>query len=484
MSAEAKAVREGIRETAAALYEAQASLDRRAAFTYVPPSHARALDPDATLVEGIRGAGKSFWFALLASSKHLEFVKLNFPEAHLPEGIKVAQGFGSGISISRAPDAETLSALAESFRARSIWRAVVAHQAGIGGPFASQENWPQRVRWVQENPEEFAAEIEKVDHFLAKEGQTLLILFDALDRMADDWDHIRTLAKGLLQVALDMRSTKAIRCKVYVRPDLLQDSAVTSFPDYAKLLATKAALIWHRADLYALLYQCLGNAHGSTQFLALVRNVVGTSLTSSKSNDWTVPPILRRDEIYQEKLFESIAGTAMGSSTKRGKPYTWLVNHLQDGINQVSPRSFYAALGKAAEETSDDFLLALDYRGIQRGVQEASKIRVQEIVEDYPWVRDVMAPLQGSLTVPCDRREIVSVWEHEGTLQKLQVQLKRDGAAVKLPPQNILQGAPGILVDLEALGLVQRLERGRIQMPDVYRVAFGFGRRGGVKPLR
>jgi hypothetical protein len=34
------------------------------------------------------------------------------------------------------------------------------------------------------------------------------------------------------------------------------------------------------------------------------------------------------------------------------------------------------------------------------------------------------------------------------------------------------------------LGVIQRMEDGRIQMPDVYRIAFGFGRRGGVKPLK
>jgi hypothetical protein len=32
--------------------------------------------------------------------------------------------------------------------------------------------------------------------------------------------------------------------------------------------------------------------------------------------------------------------------------------------------------------------------------------------------------------------------------------------------------------------LLERLRDQRIQMPDVYRIGFGFGRRGGVKPLK
>lgn len=485
MNAAVRAIRSGVKETAAVLDQAQAASTKRPAYTYVPPSHARALEPDATLIEGIRGAGKSFWFALLASSPHLDFVRSSFPEVRLPAKIKVAQGFGTGLSISQAPDADTLVGLVEKFRPRSIWRAVAAHQAQIGGDFASLKTWKERVSWVQANPEGFAGALEEADGKLANQGKTLLILFDALDRMADDWDHIRTLAKGLLQVALDLRSTRSIRCKVYVRPDLLQDEAITSFPDYSKLLATKASLVWNRADLYSLLYQCLGNAETSHKsFIALASKVTGKPLSAPRGSDWAVPTILRRDESLQEELFKQIAGVAMGSSTKRGKPYTWLVNHLQDGLDQVSPRSFYAALGKAADETPDDYELPLDYRGIQRGVQEASQIRVKEITEDYPWVREVMAPLRGNLTVPCDASEITRLWKLDKTVSKLEGKLMGEGAVVKLPPQNIDQGPLGVLLDLEALGMVQRIAHGRVQMPDVYRVAFGFGRRGGVKPLR
>lgn len=129
--------------------------------------------------------------------------------------------------------------------------------------------------------------------------------------------------------------------------------------------------------------------------------------------------------------------------------------------------------------------LPLDDRGIQRGVQEASKIRAQEITEDYPWVREVMDPLEGSLIVPCNTMDIVGLWKAADTVAKLVDRIQTDNAQqVKLPPQNIDKGPLGILLDLEALGMLQRITADRIQMPDVYRVAFGFGRRGGVKPLK
>lgn len=482
MSASVAAIRDGIKQTAAVLDQAQATSSRPVAFTYVPPSHARALDLDATLVEGIRGAGKSFWFSLLASPTHLSFVRSSFPEARIPDSVQVAQGFGMGLSIAQAPDADTLVGLLDgNFRARSIWRAVVAHHARIDGAFQALTTWTERVRWIQEHPEDFAHGLEAADQRLVERDETLLLLFDALDRMADDWQHVHQLAKGLLQVALDMRSMRAIRCKVFARPDLLQDANVTSFADFSKLLATKASLAWQRADLYALLYQCLGNADVSrTHFLAWIAG----NKSKVKAGNWAVPTSLRRDEERQEALFERIAGKAMGSSVKRGKPYTWLVNHLQDGLNQVSPRSFLAALGTAANETEEDYALPLDYRGIQRGVQQASQIRVQEITEDYPWVASVMAPLRGNLTVPCAAGDILRIWRDEQTLAEMQRLLASSQDAVKLPPQHLEQGPAGLLIDLEALGMVQRMDGRRIQMPDVFRVAFGLGRRGGVKPLK
>jgi hypothetical protein len=62
--------------------------------------------------------------------------------------------------------------------------------------------------------------------------------------------------------------------------------------------------------------------------------------------------------------------------------------------------------------------------------------------------------------------------------------LSEDGQEVKLPPQHLEQGEEGVLQDIAELGLVQFLRDGRIQMPDVYRIGFGLGRKGGVKPLK
>jgi hypothetical protein len=204
------------------------------------------------------------------------------------------------------------------------------------------------------------------------------------------------------------------------------------------------------------------------------------------STAWVVPNDLRTDEALQREVFHAITGPAMGKGPRRGFPYTWLPNHLIDGRDQVSPRSFVAALRHAVNK--DDNIptiwpYALHYKAIQAGVQEASQIRVDEISsEDYPWVTSLMSPLKQKITVPCDADDMITIWKQHKTIDNLQKSQTK--GAVKLPPSHLEEKEEGVLQDLEDLGVIQRMEDGRIQMPDVYRIAFGFGRRGGVKPLK
>lgn len=449
------------------------------------------------MVEGIRGAGKSFWWAALSSAEHRKFVVSAFPDAHIAPSTIIQQGFGDAAGSQDAPSKDVLASLFRQLKnARTIWRAVVAHQLKFPAPFPQTAAdgmgvWAARTAWVHDHPESFDSMLLGADNALHGEGKTLLVLFDALDRLAETWADIRPLARGLLQVALDMRSTRAVRLKLFVRPDMLEDKAIIGFPDASKLLARRANLNWRRVDLYALFYQCVGNA---SQGGSLFRDLTATSLSlewQKADSLWLIPKELCGNEDLQEKLFESLAGKAMSSSPtglKRGKPYKWAVNHLQDGRDQVSPRSFCEALRKAAELSLSDFEdheLPLHFKSIQAAVHTASQVRVDELVlEDYPWVEHVMSPLRGELTVPCVPTDIGAIWKRHGVLEKLGDELNDAGKLVKLPPQHLAEGVDGVLLDLAELGLIQRLSDGRIQMPDVYRIAFGLGRRGGVKPLR
>jgi hypothetical protein len=468
--------------------QATAAPQQDAPFTYVPQSHALALDPENSIVEGIRGAGKSFWWAALVSEPHRRFVASAFPETKIGQNIRPLQGFGSSPSLLY-PSKDTIASLVEKFEARHIWRAVIAVLIEVSVPYREKTaKWEEKVGWAKDHPEELDTLLFQRSAELGRQDQVLLILFDALDRLADNWAAIRPLARSLFQVALDFRGYRNIKLKIFVRPDMLEDREILAFPDSSKLLARKIDLVWRRADLYALVFQCLGNARtGGDAFRGHFTKQLALNWNYDAANTaWVLPRDLRADEDLQKKVFHGIAGPAMASGAsghKRGFPYTWLPNHLLDGKSQVSPRSFCAALRSASRQDAlAGWGYPLDYKAIQVGVQEASRIRVNEITrEDYPWIEMVMKPLRNKITVPCLESDIIALWNEEDIIVKLKTQIQGD---VKLPPQHIDEGPKGVLNDLEALGVIQSLSGGRVQMPDVYRIAFSLGRRGGVRPLR
>jgi hypothetical protein len=168
----------------------------------------------------------------------------------------------------------------------------------------------------------------------------------------------------------------------------------------------------------------------------------------------------------------------MGRDKRRGVPYTWAVGHLADGRGQTSPRSFLAAIRQAAEDSRERYPqheYALHYESIKRGIQKASEIRVAEVAEDYPWVLDALSTLKG-MNVPCAYEDILSRWQERFPYGP------QDIRSDKLPAQHVARSWEGIRDDLQRLGLVETKKDGRIDMPDLYRVGFGLGRKGGVAP--
>ena len=94
-----------------------------------------------------------------------------------------------------------------------------------------------------------------------------------------------------------------------------------------------------------------------------------------------------------------------------------------------------------------------------------------------------MEPLRNRITVPCPVDDILALWKTAGTIASIKRTTAQQGA-VKLLPPHFEEGPLGVLRDLKDLGVLDYIWDGRVQMPDTYRIAFGLGRKGGVKPLK
>ncbi len=452
---------------------------------YLPRSHAKALDMNNPLVTGMRGAGKTFWWSALQEPSVRQLVGQSGASSTLDERTEVRIGFGLKPAIDDYPSKDVLHQLMnQGIEPRIIWRTVQARQLAPGDhPIRQQIQWPERTVYVKQNPETIDRLFQQRDEEFDRQGTYFLLLFDALDRCADDWKEMYPAIRGLLQNALDWLSYRRLRVKVFLRSDQIDENEVADFPDASKVLASSVELNWPRNELYGLLWHYLANGQNGGEFQTFLAPASPwPSVEVGSQNVVTVPRPLREDR--QREKFHDMAGPWMGRGPKRGFPYTWIPNHLGDTEGRVSPRSFLKALRMAAEDTADqypDHDKALHFESIKRGVQEASRTRVAELREDYPWVDKVLQSLHG-MVVPCEFAEIEARWNAEGVLDRLTDEV--DQNAVKLPPSRIDRGANGVREDLESLRVFWRAQDDRVNIPDVFRVGYGLGRRGGVKPAK
>lgn len=446
---------------------------------YVPRAHIKALRPEASLVVGTRGVGKSLWTMALCTRETREALGAAIPVLAVT---RVAVGFSENDSPDNYPVPEILDQLiAKGADPYDIWRSVIARYIArevVTDTQVPVETWPQTVEWLRADPEGLARLMQAADQQLASQEKQLLFVFDALDRASENWETMDTLIRGLLRASLWLKPRSRMNVKVFLREDQFQPT-VTDFPDASKLLATQVDLSWGRHDLHGLLWQLLINGEYGNRLRGLYRSVIGQD-PADATYGWQLPVDLQREGPGQRRLFEALAGSWMGTDRRRGVPYVWTVSHLADGHGRTSPRSFLVAIRQAAEDSGEhypDYALPLHYESIKRGVRAASRVRVDEISEVYPWVNRFMGALEG-MSVPCDFQRIAQEWEK--TFPDGPLTTYEEG----LPPRHTGKGWEGLREDLLDLGVFEQRKDRRIDMPDLYRVGFGLGRKGGVPPRR
>lgn len=445
---------------------------------YTPPAHIKALRLESCLVLGTRGVGKTFWSAALRSDAIRRVLGGSVPDLSL---VKVHTGFGEKPDLSAYPDDETFSSLVrKEHEPYYIWRAVLGRwAAGIVDERVPVDNWDNTVTWVKAEPERFSRLLESANAKHENDGTHGLIVFDALDRSSNEWRTMDRIVRDLLRIVLLLKRFTRLHAKVFLRQDQFEGRPITDFPDASKILATRVDLTWEAHDLHGLLWQYLCNGKSGKILREVYKDAVGTEPLQQEGDVWTVNESAKREGVAQRSLFQAIAGEWMGRDRRRGVPYTWSVGHLADGRGLTSPRSFLAAIRAAAENSQErypDHLYPLHFESIKRGVQKASEIRVSELAEDYPWINNIMKPLMGC-TVPCVFETFFGLWKTRFGDTPENIDFRR------LPPEHYKDGWAGVRKDVVSLGIFEEMNDGRINMPDLYRVGFGLGRRGGVRPM-
>lgn len=447
---------------------------------YALPAHASAIDPDVALVIGNRGMGKTFWASALYDPEARAAVAAAFPTARGAALRNVNAYFGfadrEGVVGVSSDDVARYSETSPDL----FWRGLIIHVlSSIDG---SRRSLIESVSLASNEPDLARSILRDLDKTIHDGGHKVLILFDQLDQLADNWPTIQTMTKALLKLALSFKSYRAIRLKIFMRTDQAADEEIFRFTDASKIWGEAARLRWYSVDLYGLLYSWLWRDPGSQKVLGKLVSRAGH--TSGLIENGIAPMSLAADPELQGKVFDQIAGDKMGGGSKRGRPYSWIPAHLADGTSQISPRSFMTALAVAAErfpETSQR--QAIDFKRIQEGVRAASDHRRSELFEDYPWIQEALEPLR-AMTVPAERKEMQSRWKSLDVPAKILARHHDTKAPIEVLSAPLDEKSQLNALDraLEQIGVFEERSDGRVNIPDIFRIAAGIKRRGGITP--
>ena len=274
------------------------------------------------------------------------------------------------------------------------------------------------------------------------------------------------------------------------RSDMVEEEDVIwRFADSSKLLHQKVELKWNPNDLFGLILLHLGNSEElGSKFRQAIEKRKSIRWPAIKDVYPLPRDLISGETAYLREIIEALAGPYVGTSAQRGYTFTWIPTHLADAKGRLSPRSILLAFRHSAAWTSErhpNHEYALHYEGIKQGVVEASKIRIIELKEDYPWVGPLLDVLKGA-TVPLTFKELTQKWSNTCITDSMDLAKQKQ----RLPPRryssdpNRKHTLEALVDDLIELAVLYRTEDKRYNMSDIFRVGFGIKRRGGVRPPR
>lgn len=146
-----------------------------------------------------------------------------------------------------------------------------------------------------------------------------------------------------------------------------------------------------------------------------------------------------------------------------------LPQDLTDSLGRISPRSFLLAVRTAAEHYREGFPLSA--QALQAGILAAARKWKQELNEELPWAHQAMDLLKEQW-VPLQPSEVFALWRKHGF--KAPSAESEGRASTEYDYQSALEG-------LQQLGALSLMMDGRIEVPELYRLGFRLGRRGGFR---
>ncbi|MCJ7722750.1 MAG: hypothetical protein MUP03_01320 [Anaerolineales bacterium] len=459
--------------------------------TFYPVSdHLQVFDPDAALIIGDRGSGKSELFRAVVQENLLPAIlrqispsrTLFFDPAQgewlagYPMGTKFVDASGLRRVMEENnsnPDVITdlwfaylirITASKMDDEAQSLFSLLLNFQGGDVDRIFSNFN---KLR------SEPLLAMDRLDEGLRKSDRWLFISYDELDTLGGyDWKAMDWAIRGLIDFWVNYsRRWQRIRAKIFIRTDLYRRHSQTYGADLIKLASNRVELTWNDRNLYAMLIKRMANS--SPELTNYCKNG-GMRLIEDQQLGFI--PQMSWDEDAR-KLIEMMIGPYMGANVNKGQTFNWLLDHIRDGKGAAVPRPLVRLIELAALQEINLLKASTDRllhpTALRRALDEVSKEHVLQVnTHELPWLSGVAQRLDGA-SVPMSQREVENLLEKDwnGTWGLPRDVAVRPGFSNKQEMVNYL---------LE-IGVFRHRGEEKLDVPDLYMSGLGMKRKGGVR---
>ncbi|MBN2091614.1 AAA family ATPase [candidate division KSB1 bacterium] len=257
-------------------------------------------------------------------------------------------------------------------------------------------------------------ELYAADARLRKDKQTVIFLYDYLDRILPTEGYLRgRLVSALLAFYYEYFSRlQNVRAKIFLRKDIFEREA-NDIPDKVKLKNYSIDIQWDYDQLFNIIWKRMYEQDPD----------LGRQLFEKYHKSCTTKPILgfipslTREE--HEQILSKILGERMGGNNK-AYPYNWITNHIKDTNDRIHPRSMIWLFSKSAKRQLKDVRPVphvIRSRNMEMALNEdVSGLKVTELKEEYPELQKVFNELYTKVN-----RSPINDHELEQALDSLQL---------------------------------------------------------------
>lgn len=329
----------------------------------------------------------SFWCIYLVSLAHEQFIKGNRYADYLKEASTEIESFRRACQTAKIPEIKAKKSLREilqwALHVLASWKPTLTYKSPDGsgdlqlGLFGTPQPKVARNKHAEQEdslPKYVNDIMEALEQVLKKANLSLWLMIDRLDEIFPRRSQLERLAlRGLLR-AMRFFSSQAIRVKIFLRDDML-DQVVRGEDGFAALthITVRQAdtLRWTEDQILSMVVKRLF----ANQDMASYLDISAERLEASAE--------------YRSMAFYKVFPPTVHRGPKQSSTLRWIYNRCADGRGVVTPRDVIDLLIRAKQRQHDDCAANVEGKSnwiigssaLQYGLQELSMRKRQTYLQ-------------------------------------------------------------------------------------------------------